>query len=68
MPKNQLTEENEFSPAFQFVPGQHVYRQQGPYLVCRECALHHAVYIGMENVMVGEKEDGTPVIRKRSEL
>ena len=73
MPENQSTEEDElfeeYKPDFQFIPsGRHVYRQNGPYLVCRECALHHAVFIGMEKMMVGEDDEGTPILRQRSEL
>ena len=72
MPETPSTEENEgldFKPDFSFIPkGRHIYRQNGPYLICRGCALHHAVFIGMDNIMVGENEDGTPIIRKRSEL
>lgn len=70
MPKKPLIEEEnelEWKPEFKFVPGKHIYRQEGPYLVCRECELHHAVYIGMDHIMVGE-ENGKPIIRKRSEL
>ena len=71
MQEKQLPEEEsedlEFIPDFTFTPGRHIYRQNGPYLVCRECQLHHAVYIGIDNIMVGE-EDGVPIIRKRSEL
>jgi len=56
-------------PEFTFVPnGRHTYRQEGGYLVCKSCSLHHAVWIGMEKLMVGEMPDGTPIIKKRSEL
>jgi len=50
-----------------FPPGNHVWRQQGPYLVCKACELHHAVYIGMDKLMVGE-EDGTPILRDRASI
>lgn len=54
---------------FSFIPkGRHIYRQQGPYLVCRECVLDHASYIGIENIMVGEDEEGKPIIKKKSEV
>lgn len=70
MPKKQSKEDKGevWTPDFTFVPGRHVYRQQGPYLVCRECPLHHAVYIGMDKIMVGEDKDGVPILKKRSEL
>ena len=61
-------EVNEGTLEFQFIPGRHVYKQEGPYLVCRECELHHAVYIGMDKIMVGEDESGSPIVRSRSEL
>ena len=48
-----------------FPGGRHVWRQQGPYCVCMACDLSHAVYIGMERVMVGEDENGKPILRAR---
>ena len=51
-----------------FPSGRHTWRQQGPYIVCKECPLHHAIYIGMEKVMVGEDEDGTPILRDRASI
>lgn len=48
-----------------FPSGRHMWRQQGPYLVCRECPLEHAVYIGIDKEMIGENEDGEPVLRDR---
>ncbi len=53
-------------PDFSFLPqGRHVYRQQGPYLVCKSCELQHAVWIGMDKMMVGENDKGEPIIKKR---
>ena len=49
-------------------PGRHTYRQEGPYLVCRTCELHHAIFIGMDKIMVGEDENGVPVLKERSEI
>jgi hypothetical protein len=55
------------NPSFKFVPnGRHTYRQEGGYLVCRTCILKHAVWIGMEKIMVGENEKGDPILKKRS--
>jgi len=75
MPEKPLIEDpiedeiEEFKPDFTFIPkGRHIYRQQGPYLICRECQLDHAVYVGMEKIMVGEDEDGTPILKLRSEI
>lgn len=54
-------------PAYQFVPpGRHEWRQQGPYLVCISCELKHAVYVGINKMMVGEDDSGKPIMRKRS--
>jgi hypothetical protein len=56
-------------PNFSFSPnGRHTYRQEGGYLVCKSCTLHHAIWIGMERLMVGELPDGTPILKLRSEL
>ena len=72
MPEQQSKEEEheviEFKNDFTFTPGRHVWRQSGPYLICKECSLHHAVYIGMEKLMVGEDQDGKPILKNRSEL
>lgn len=62
-----ITEILDFTkPSFEFIPkGNHDYRQQGPYLVCKSCDLEHATYIGMEQIMVGISEDGQPILKKR---
>lgn len=66
---NEEPESEVLKPDFTFIPtGRHIWRQEGPYLVCRECPLHHAVFIGIENLMVGEDENGRPILRSRSEL
>ena len=68
----EIPEESEtldFSnPDFKFTPGRHVWRQHGPYLICNACVLQHATFIGMDKVMIGEEEDGTPILKKREEL
>jgi len=56
------------NPDYKFTPGRHVWRQHGPYLVCNNCELRHAVFIGMDKLMVGEEEDGTPILKTRREL
>lgn len=48
-----------------FSPGRHTWRQQGPYLVCRACELHHAIYIGMDKIMIGEDAEGRPEVRDK---
>lgn len=67
--KNEELEpiEEDLSPSFVFSPpGKHTYRQQGPYLVCKSCEVQHAVYIGMEKIMVGEDEEGKPILKTRT--
>ena len=71
--KEELAEEGETlnfdQPAFSFSPsGRHTYHQEGGYLVCKSCTLHHAVWIGMEKLMVGESDTGEPILKNRSEL
>jgi len=48
--------------------GRHTYRQSGPYLVCKSCELTHAIWIGINKVMIGENKDGTPILKKRELL
>lgn len=71
-PKNNEIEpevEEVYEPDFVFSPpGRHFYRQEGPYLVCRSCELHHAIYIGMDKLMVGEDENGKPILKSRREV
>lgn len=58
----QLDFEN---PSFVFKPNeQHSWRQQGPYLVCKSCELQHAVYVGMQVMLVGLDEKGKPILKK----
>jgi len=71
--KEEIKEEGESldfnSPAFTFTPaGRHTYRQEGYYLVCKSCELHHAVFIGPYKIMVGETEDGKPILKNKKEL
>lgn len=66
----EITETLDFNqPSYTFTPsGRHTYRQEGAYLICKTCELHHAVFIGMDKLMVGEDEDGTPIIKNRKEV
>lgn len=53
-------------PDFVFEPNErHEWRQQGPYLVCKSCQLEHAVYIGMEKILVGLDNYGQPILKVR---
>jgi hypothetical protein len=57
------------NPAFKFIPkGYHEWIQRGYYLVCKSCELEHGVFIGSHKLMVGRKEDGTPILKTRKEL
>lgn len=53
-------------PDFEFKPeANHPFRQQGPYLICRGCKITHAVWIGIEKVLVGFDKRGQPIIKKK---
>jgi hypothetical protein len=57
------------NPAYKFVPkGTHEWRQRGPYLVCLSCELQHAVWIGMDKMMVGIDKKGRPILKPREEV
>lgn len=43
---------------------KHRWRQKGYYLVCTTCEIQHGSWIGPGVQMVGEKEDGTPILEK----
>jgi len=59
----------ENNPSFRFIPkGHHEWRQEGYYLICRSCELEHAIWIGKDSLLVGIREDGLPLIKKRKEL
>ena len=65
--KDAINEAVDFTkPDFVFTPaGRHFYRQEGYYLVCKSCELHHAVYIGPDKIMVGETKEGDPILKPR---
>ncbi len=51
---------------YRFIPkGRHVWRQQGYYLVCKGCDLQHSIFIGADKIMVGEDNEGKPILVKR---
>jgi hypothetical protein len=75
-PKNEEHEEvkafveeaNWDRPDYIFLPkGNHLYHQEGYYLICQSCDLTHAVFIGSKKIMVGEK-DGQPILKTRKEV
>lgn len=63
----ELNEVRDFNnPAFKFEPNeQHDWRQQGPYLVCKSCELHHGTYIGIDKILTGLDDKGRPILVKR---
>lgn len=70
--KNETSflEEMDFSrPDFTFIPkGNHEWRQQGQFLVCKSCELEHAVNIGPDKLLVGFDQENKPIIKKRKEV
>lgn len=53
-------------PNFVFRPNDtHSWRQRGPYLICRTCDLEHAIWVGMDQLMAGVKENGEPILQKK---
>jgi len=55
-------------PDYVFVPkGNHDWRQQGYYLVCKSCELQHAIYVGPDKIMVGMDEKG-PILKERKDI
>jgi hypothetical protein len=67
-----VVEEEELNfdkPDFTYLsPETHQWQQQGPYLICKSCELQHAIYIGMNKLMIGAKENGEPILKSRAEL
>lgn len=65
---NEVKDESEvetLEEVFSFRPsGMCRYRQRGPYLVCVSCEVQHAVYIGMDRMMIGEDEEGKPILTR----
>lgn len=44
---------------------RHTWRQKGIWLICRTCEQQHAICIGANKRMVGEQDDGTPILVNR---
>lgn len=66
--EEELEPESILNNISYFPEGNHIWRQQGPYVVCRECVLHHANFIGIDKIMIGEDEDGKPILRDRTSI
>jgi len=43
---------------------EHVWRQEGPMLVCRKCDAPHSFWIGTHRRMTGLDKKGNPTIEK----
>lgn len=55
-------------PDYTFIPKEvHDWRAQGPYLICKSCEITHAVYIGMEKMLVGLDSEGKPLFENRED-
>jgi hypothetical protein len=55
-------------PDYVFLPkGNHLWHQEGFFIICNSCDLVHATWIGPDKVLVGIK-DGEAVIKTRKEL
>jgi hypothetical protein len=67
MQNEELYEDLDFNkPTFEFNPkGNHEWRQQGPYIICKSCELEHASWIGMERILIGINEKGQPILKRR---
>lgn len=62
-----VPEEEVLQKEYEFIPNALCkFKQRGPYLVCVSCELQHAVFIGMDKMMVGEDEKGKPIIKDRT--
>ena len=62
----QINEELNFNnPDYTFTPSGHEWRQRGPYLICSQCELQHAVWIGTDKILTGFEDDGKPVIKSK---
>lgn len=67
--EDEIIDEGEvMQKEYEFIPsGLCKYKQRGPYLICTSCEVQHAVWIGMEKILVGEDENGKPIVKSRSE-
>lgn len=68
--KKEWSETLDFNkPSFTFIPkGNHQWKQQGFYLVCKSCDLQHAVFIGPDKIMVGTDKEGQPILKSKKSI
>jgi hypothetical protein len=46
----------------------HVWRQEGPYIVCDSCPVRHSFCIGIDKILTGIDRQGNPIIKKRKKV
>lgn len=63
--EEKLEETLDFTkPDYVFNPnGNHDWRQQGPYIICKSCEIEHATWVGIDKQMVGIDEKGLPILK-----
>ena len=67
---DSIIEDLDFSkPDFVYKPeANHGWRQQGPYLICKDCIVEHGAWIGTDKLLIGFDEQGSPQLKTRKEL
>lgn len=76
--QNEQNQQNEYETVFGLSPEQyeeirkearekvlrinHTWRQKGFWLICKTCDHQHATWLGKDKVMIGEDDDGNPII------
>jgi hypothetical protein len=67
---DSIIEDLDFNnPSFVYKPeANHGWRQQGPYLICKDCIVEHGAWIGTDKLLIGFDEQGSPQFKTRKEL
>jgi hypothetical protein len=65
-----VSEELNFDkPSYSFIPkGNHEWRQQGFFLICKSCEIEHATHIGPDKLLVGFNEKNEPILEDRKKF
>lgn len=67
--KSKIAESEELNfdkPNFKFVPkGNHEWRQQGYFIVCKSCEIEHATFIGPKKLLIGFNSKNEPIFKDR---
>lgn len=45
---------------------KHEWRQKGPFIECQSCEYKHGYFIGINRVLIGINEDGSPIFEGRN--